>query len=198
APHLVRAAVRLMRGQRPKPTYIEVPLDVAVASAEVDEPQPTEDGTLRAAGAIDEIRRAAELLRNAKRPVVFAGGGVIAAEAGAVLRGVASQLGAPVIMTVHGRGAVSDEDALSLGDGWSRLDFFDAFLAEADACLAVGANFETVTDSSRGAKLPETLIHVDIDPTAIGRHRPATIGIVGDAQRVLERLAAELSPPAEK
>src|SRR5207244_2700723 len=83
--------------------------------------------------------------------------------------------------TVHGRGAVPDDDPLSLGDGWSRLDFFDAFLAQADVCLAVGANFETVTDSSRGAKLSDTLIHVDIDPPAIGRHRPATIAIIGYA-----------------
>jgi len=192
APELVRAAVRLMRGQRPQPTFIEVPLDVASARAEVPELQPTENGTPRAAGAAEAITRAADLLRNAKRPVVFAGGGVIAAEAGPVLRRFASQLGAPVIMTVHGRGAVSDEDALSLGDGWSRLDFFDAFLAQADACLAVGTNFETVTDFSRGQKLPEALVHVDIDPTAIGRHRPASVGIVGDARLVLERLRQEL------
>jgi acetolactate synthase-1/2/3 large subunit len=193
APELVRAAVRLMRGQRPQPTFIEVPLDVAAASCDVEELRPSEIGTPRAAGAAEQISRAADLLTKAKRPVIFAGGGVIAAEAGPVLRSVASQLGAPVIMSVHGRGAVSDEDALSLGDGWSRLDFFDAFLAQADACLAVGTNFETVSDFSRGAKLPAALVHVDIDPTAIGRHRPAAVGIVGDARLVLERLHLEFN-----
>src|SRR5260221_7793760 len=186
APELVRAAVPLMRGQRPQPTFNEVPLDVASARAEVAELRPSEDGTPRAAGAAEATTRATQLLKNAKRPIVFAGGGVIEAEAAPVLRDVARQLGAPVIMTVHGRGAVSDEDPLSLGDGWSRLDFFDSFLAQADACLAVGTNFESVTDFTRGAKLPEALVHVDIDPTAIGRHRPAAIGIVGDAKLVLE------------
>jgi thiamine pyrophosphate-dependent acetolactate synthase large subunit-like protein len=198
APTLVRDAMRLMRSQRPRPTFIEVPLDVAEARQEVADLAPSEAGPPRPQGDPQTIRRAIELLKQAKRPLVFAGGGVISAEAGPVLRAVAGQLGAPVIMTVHGRGAVPDDDSLSLGDGWSRLDFFDAFLAQADVCLAVGANFETVTDSSRGAKLPEMLIHVDIDPTAIGRHRPATIGIVGDAQRVLQQLATELGPPAEK
>jgi acetolactate synthase-1/2/3 large subunit len=192
APSLIRAAVRLMRGQRPQPAFVEVPLDVAAATEDVDPLPPTESGTSRPSGAPEQIRQAKELLSNARRPVIFAGGGVISAEAGPSLRSLADQLGAPVIMTVHGRGAVADDDPLSLGDGWSRLDFFDAFLAQADACLAIGTNFETVTDFSRGAKLPAQLVHVDIDPSAIGRHRPATVGIVGDARLVLDQLRREL------
>jgi thiamine pyrophosphate-dependent acetolactate synthase large subunit-like protein len=198
APALVRDAVRLMRSQRPRPTFIEVPLDVAEARQEVAESGPSEGGVPRPTGDSAAIKHAAEVLTHARRPVLFAGGGVISAEAGPTLRKVAGVLGAPVIMTVHGRGAVADDDPLSLGDGWSRLDFFDGFLAQADTCLAVGANFETVTDFSRGAKLPDTLVHVDIDPTAIGRHRPATIGIVGDAQLVLERLLVELGARSEQ
>ncbi|HEX8967993.1 MAG TPA: thiamine pyrophosphate-binding protein [Chloroflexota bacterium] len=194
APAMIRAAVRLMRGSRPRPTFIEVPLDVAAAVQDVTELEPQEVGPPRAGVETRLIRQAVELLHQARRPVVFAGGGVISAEASPVLRQVAQQLGAPVIMTVHGRGAVSDDDPLSVGDGWSKLDFFDDFLAQADVCLAVGANFETVTDSSRGARLPSTLIHVDIDPTAIGRHRPASLGLVGDARLVLDQILAELSP----
>jgi acetolactate synthase-1/2/3 large subunit len=187
-----------MRGQRPQPTFIEVPLDVAAATQDVDELPPTENGAPRTRGDPGPIRRAVELLKHARRPVVFAGGGVISAEAGPVLGQVANQLGAPVIMTVHGRGAVADDDRLSLGDGWSKLEFFDGFLAQADACLAVGTNFETVTDFSRGAKLPRALVHVDIDPTAIGRHRPPAVGIVGDARMVLDQIRFELGPAGER
>jgi thiamine pyrophosphate-dependent acetolactate synthase large subunit-like protein len=194
APAAVRSAVRLMRDQRPRPTFIEVPLDVAAATEDVAELPPTEEGVARTQAAPETIHRAVELLASAHRPIVLAGGGVISAETGPVLRQVAAQLGAPIIMTVHGRGAVSDEDVLSLGDGWSKLDFFDGFLSEADACLAVGTNFESVTDFSRGAKLPRTLVHVDIDPTAIGRHRSASVGIVGDARAVLDQLRLELGP----
>jgi thiamine pyrophosphate-dependent acetolactate synthase large subunit-like protein len=198
APALVRSLVQLMRDQRPQPTFIEVPLDVAADIQDVAELPPTENGTHRKQADPDALRRAIQLLRSARRPIVLAGGGVISAEAAPVLRQVAARLGAPVIMTVHGRGAISDEDPLSLGDGWSKLDFFDGFLSDADACLAVGTNFETVTDFSRGAKLPQVLVHVDIDPTAIGRHRLASVGIVGDAQAVLDQIRVELGPGAAR
>ena len=192
APALVHAAATLMRTQRPQPTFIEVPLDVASAEQDVTLATPTESGAPLARADADAVTRAAELLARARRPFVLSGGGVINAEAGPVVREVATRLGAPVVMTVHGRGAVSDDDPLSLGDGWSNLDFFDAFLAEADVCLAVGANFESVSDISRGTKLPHDLVQIDIDPTAIGRHRPATVGLVGDARAVLEQLASDL------
>ncbi|MCC6174486.1 MAG: thiamine pyrophosphate-binding protein [Chloroflexi bacterium] len=191
APQIIRDAVRLMRTSRPRPTFVEVPLDVAAAEAEV-EPLPPAEDFARPGGSIEAIARAADLLGAARRPLVIAGGGVIAADAGRVLRVVAERLGAPVIMTGHGRGAIPDDDPLSLGDGWGRLDFFDALLAEADATLVVGSSFEYVSDFSRGAKLPDPLVHVDIDPTAIDRHRHATLGIVGDARLVLERLLANL------
>lgn len=197
APAMVRAAMRLMRSQRPQPTFVEVPLDVAAAVEEVEELPPTEGMPPRPRGDRTAVRRSVELLRRSQRPLIFAGGGVISAEAGPALREVARLLGAPVIMTVHGRGTVADDDPLSLGGGWSNLDVFDRFLSQADACLAVGTNFETVTDASRGRKLPGALVHVDLDPTAIGRHRPAEVGIVGDALLVLEQMRAELSttPP---
>jgi thiamine pyrophosphate-dependent acetolactate synthase large subunit-like protein len=194
APEMVRRAVRLMRSGRPQPAYIEVPLDVASASEEVVELQPSEEAPRRPAGGAADIARAAVALKSAARPLVVAGGGVISSEAGHVLRQVAGRLGAPVLATVHGRGAVADDDPLSLGDGWSHHDFFDGFLSQADVCLAVGTNFETVTDFWRGARLPSNLIHVDIDPTAIGRHRPVSVGIVGDARLVLEQLLTELGP----
>jgi acetolactate synthase-1/2/3 large subunit len=95
-------------------------------------------------------------------------------------------------MTGHGRGALPDDDPLSLGDGWGRLTFFDDLFAQSDATLVVGASFDSVTDINRGANLPDPVIHVDLDPTAIGRHRPAAVGIVGDARLVLERLLGEL------
>lgn len=198
APRAVRSAMQLMRGGRPRPTLIEVPMDVASTLQEVEEPEPREDGAQRPAGDPSAIRAAAEILGAARRPIVIAGGGVIHAEAGPLVRAVAARLGAPVITTIHGRGAVPDDDPLSLGDGWGRLGFFDELFAEADACLVVGSAFESVTDFSRGARLPERLIHIDIDPSAIGRHRAAEVGIVGDASLVLERLRTELGPGTER
>lgn len=191
APQAIRDAVRLMRSSRARPTYVEVPLDVAGTEAEIEALPPAEDFP-RPAGSPEAIGRAADLLRSARRPLIFAGGGAIAADASRVLRAVAERLGAPVIMTGHGRGAIPDDDPLSLGDGWGRLTFFDDLFAQADASLVVGASFDYVTDALRGAKLPDPLIHIDLDPTAIGRHRATSVGIVGDARQVLEKLLTEL------
>jgi acetolactate synthase-1/2/3 large subunit len=191
APGAIREAVRLMRSSHPRPTYVEVPLDVAGAEEEVELLPPAEDFP-RPSGGRDEIARAAQLLGQARRPIVLAGGGVIAAEAGRALRAVAARLAAPVIMAGHGRGAIPDDDPISLGDGWGRLTYFEELFAEADASLVVGTSLDSVTDAARGAQLPEPLIQVDLDPVAIGRHRAATVGVVGDARLVLERLLDEL------
>jgi acetolactate synthase-1/2/3 large subunit len=191
APAAIREAVKLMRTGHPRPTYVEVPLDVAGAEAEVEMLPPVEDFP-RVSGDPDLIARAAEVLGKARRPVIMAGGGVISAEAGRALQRVAARLAAPVIMSGHGRGAVPDDDPFALGDGWGRLSYFDDLLREADATLVVGWSFDYVSVADRGALLPEPLVQIDVDPTAIGRHRTATVGVVGDARLILEKLATLL------
>ena len=168
-------------------------MDVLVGQEEVELLPPIEDHP-RPSGDPEAIRRAASLLDAARRPLIIAGGGVISAEAGSVLRQVAERLGAPVITTCHGKGAIPDDDPLALGDGWGRLDFFDELFTQADACLAVGTRFDVVTDFRQGGGLPEPLVHVDIDRNVINQLRKATVGIVGDARLVLERLRDELEP----
>jgi acetolactate synthase-1/2/3 large subunit len=191
APALIREAVELMRSAHPRPTFVEVPLDVAGAESEVEMLSQAED-VPRPAGSPESIARAAQVLGASKRPVILAGGGVIAAGAGAALHAVAARLASPVIMAGHGRGAIPDDDPFSLGDGWGRLTYFDELFAEADATLVVGWSLDYVTDAERAAKLPEPLVQVDLDPAAIGRHRAVRVGITGDARLVLERLGDAL------
>ncbi len=191
-PGAVREAIRLMRSTRPRPTFIEIPLDILGGDEEVEILPPAEDFP-RPSGDPEPIAQAAGLLDGARRPLVVAGGGVISAEAAAALRAVAERLGAPVVTTMHGKGAIPDDHPLAVGDGWGRLDFFNDLFAQADACLAVGTTFDYITDFRQGANLPDLLIQIDIDPAVIGRARPATLGIVGDARLVLERMAGTLS-----
>src|SRR4051794_24343207 len=191
APGAIREAVRLMRTGHPRPTYVEVPLDVAGAEAEVETLPPIEDYP-RSAGDPEVIARAAQVLGKARRPIILAGGGVISADASRALQQVAARLAAPVIMAGHGRGAVPDDDPFSLGDGWGRLSYLDDLLREADATLVVGWSLDYVSVADRGAKMPDPVVQIDIDPAAIGRHRAASVGIVGDARLILERLSAEL------
>jgi len=191
APKVVREAMRAMRCKRPRPAYIEVPLDVQLGEAEVNV-APREMFS-RPAGDPAAISLAATALRSAKRPFIYAGGGVESADATEALARVAERLGAPVVTSVYGRGAISDRHALALGDGWGRLDLYDDLLARADLVLVVGSRIDAVSDVNVGARFPARIVQIDIDPLMIGHRRPAEVGIVGDARLVLEAIADELS-----
>jgi len=189
-PKVIREAMRAMRCRRPRPAYIEMPLDVQSGEAEIA-PLAAEQYS-RAAGDPGAIARAAEALRSAKRPFIFAGGGVESAGATQALVGVAEALGAPVVTSVFGRGAFSDRHPLALGDGWGRLPLYDELLSQADLVLVVGSRIDVVSDWNLGARFPQRMVQIDIDPLVIGLRRPVEVGIVGDARLVLETLAAQL------
>lgn len=193
-PKVIREAMRAMRCGRPRPAYIEVPLDVQTGEADI---APLAHETYsRPACDFGCIDRAAEALMSAKRPFIFAGGGVESAGAGEHLVRVAELLGAPVVTSVFGRGAISDRHPLALGDGWGRLDLYDELLAQADLALVVGSRIDVVSDVNLGAKFPARMIQIDIDPLVIGQRRPVEVGIVGDAGSVLQALAAQLEGKA--
>lgn len=195
-PRVVREAMRAMRCGRPRPAYIEMPLDVQTGEAEVAALPPERYG--RPAGDPAEIDRAAAALRSARRPFVFAGGGVESAGATDALVRVAEALGAPVVTSVFGHGAISDRHPLALGDGWGRLDLYAEFLAQADLVLVVGSRIDVVSDASLGARFPARIVQVDIDPLVVGQRRPVEVGVVGDAALVLDALAARLEGGASR
>lgn len=190
-PGVVREAMRAMRCQRPRPAYIEIPLDVQSGEAEVGLLAP--ERFSRPAGDPASIARAAAALDSAKRPFIFAGGGVASAEGAQPLARMAELLGAPVVTSVFGRGTISDRHPLALGDGWGRLDVYEELLAQADLVLVVGSRIDVVSDVNLGARFPQRIVQVDIDPLVVGRRRPVEAGVVGDAATVLGALAAELA-----
>jgi len=189
-PKVVREAMRAMRSGRPRPAYIEMPLDVQSGEADVAILPP--ERYSRPAGDPASIARAAEALKSAKRPFIFAGGGVESSGASEVLARVAEQLGAPVVTSVFGRGAISDRHPLALGDGWGRLNLYDELLTQADLALVVGSRIDVVSDWSTGARFPQRMVQIDIDPRVVGQRRPVEVGIVGDAGLALDALLAQL------
>lgn len=189
-PAVVREAVRAMRCQRPRPAYIEMPLDVQNGEAEISLPPAARD--VRPAGHPDAIARAAAALRSAKRPFIYAGGGADNPEASSELVRVAELLGAPVVTSVFGRGAISDRHPLALGDGWGRFDLYDDMLEQADLALVVGSRIDVVSDVNAGARFPERIVQIDIDPLVVGQRRAVEVGIVGDASLALGALVDAL------
>jgi thiamine pyrophosphate-dependent acetolactate synthase large subunit-like protein len=190
-PGAVQRAMRSLRTGRPRPAHLEIPIDVLAATgeAEIAPPAPCERP------AIDprQVAAAAELLARARTPLIYAGGGVVAAGASAALMSLAERLGAPVVTTYTGKGAIPEDHPLSLGCGPWRRGLIADYLARADLLLAVGARLAQIETQDWTLPLPKTLVHLDIDPGVIGRHYPATLGVIGDAQRALEQINEALA-----
>jgi acetolactate synthase-1/2/3 large subunit len=182
-PGLVHRAFAEIRRGRVRPVEIEVPPDTLFAAAEVDLLTPAAL-PVRYAGDPELLERAAKLLAQAKRPLIWSGGGVLGSGAWDELRRLASFLQAPVVMTQNGKGAISDRDPLAQNLLGGR-----PLLAEADVVLAVGTRFLDPATAKWGLGPERTVIQLDIDPDEIGRNYPPTIGIEADARAGLAALA---------
>lgn len=191
-PEALVEAFALFASGRPRPVYIEIPLDVLAADASDLPPPQWRITPKRAAGSLE---RAAELLRGARRPVILVGGGAI--RAAARVRQLAERLDAPVVMTANARGSLPPEHPLAVAMS-PMLSPVRALVAEADVVLAVGTEFGP-TDYSIDLKAdfpnPAQLIRIDIDPQQLTRGATPLVGLCGDAEATLESLAAlDLGP----
>jgi acetolactate synthase-1/2/3 large subunit len=185
-PEVLARAFAVFRSSRPRPVHIEIPLDVIVADAD-HLPDVKIDPVLPAA-APAQVARAATALAHARRPLVLAGGGAIAAAA--PLRALAEALKAPVMLTINAKGLLPAGHPLLAGSIQS-LQAGRALAREADVVLAVGTelgetDYDTVFDG--GFALPGQLIRVDIDPAQLARNFTPAIAIAADAALALEAL----------
>jgi acetolactate synthase I/II/III large subunit len=173
-PTLVHEAVRSLRSGRPQPVGLEVPPDILQARADISLLDPVDrDEPLMPDP--DLVRRAAELLAGAERPVIYVGGGAVAGGVSDALRDVAERLEAPVVMSANGRGALDDRHRLALTGLAGR-----EALAEADLVLAVGTRF---LNGHHQIALPAgaRLIILNVEPRDLTDPRQPTLAILGDA-----------------
>jgi acetolactate synthase-1/2/3 large subunit len=174
---IFRVASSVMTG-RPQPGAVEIPVDFQYARGDFD--IPAVEGWPRMRPNRDALNRAAALLREAKRPVIWAGGGVITANAGDTLTRLAEALNAPVFTSVTGRGAIPEDHPLAMGP-LPQQPQFTPVIEGADVVLAAGTRFQGGATRNWTVKLPGKLIHLDADPGVIGRNYPADVAVVGDA-----------------
>ena len=199
-PLALRQSFATMLGGRPGPVNLDVPFNVFKEAADEDVVEPGEwrgGISSRSGGDPADIRRAVELLRSARRPLIYVGHGVALSEAGADLTTLAHRLSIPVIFSPNGFGTLDMTDPLALGF-IGRNGVFPANEAArtADVLLAVGVRFDDRSSSTwipgYSFNIPPTrLIHVDIDGEEIGRNYPVHLGIVGDARTVLRQMLTE-------
>jgi acetolactate synthase-1/2/3 large subunit len=191
-PYVLQRAFNVMLGGRPGPVHIDMPMDVQADDADVTMPEPAHHEAVgRPRPDAASVERAARLLVEARRPVLVAGGGVIAADASGELVALAEHLGAPVVTTWMGKGAIPEDhdlNAWSVGDTASTCG--NALARSADVLLAVGCRFTDWSASSYRRDVtfsipPTRLIHVDVDPYEIGKNYPCEVGLVADARAAL-------------
>ena len=189
-----RAAVELGNG-RPRPVQIEIPRDIQVTTMDwtavmADVPPAAKKPVC---AADEQIERAAQALQGSERPLIYAGGGVISGEASTILLRIAERLGAPVLTTGMGAGAIPGDHELSCGVAWIAGADIRPLFAASDALLAVGTRFNQGMTHDWSVKLPETTIRIDIDAEEIERNLPMQQKIVGDAQSCLAAIEAHLA-----
>lgn len=182
---LLREAMLRARSGRPRPTALELPTDVLS--------EPTE-GTIsshrrpaRPEPDPHHLERAIELIADARRPIIWAGGGVIASGAHEELAKLAEVLQAPVLTTNLGKGALPADHPLHLGYLVGQPSVRE-YLAGCDLLLAVGTRFTYLATDRWTLRLPERIVHCDIDPEVIGKNYEVSVGVVGDARAILEAL----------
>jgi acetolactate synthase-1/2/3 large subunit len=182
---------------RPGPVVIDIPKDVQFASAPYQGPNAPRTGHLyapRTKGDPARVREAVELIANAKRPLLYTGGGIINAgpRASVLLREFAALTGAPVTSTLMGLGAFPAADRAWLGlVGMHGLYEANNAMHDCDVMVCLGARFDDRVTGRLDAFSPGSKkIHVDIDPSSINKNVRVDVGIVGDAASVLEDLIA--------
>jgi acetolactate synthase-1/2/3 large subunit len=198
-PEHVRRAFAVATSGRPGPVLIDVPEDIAHGEHDFDASDFWVDpGTLKAQARRmrpdpADLTRAAALIAKAERPLVLAGGGVHISEAYAALQGLAEAHGIPVAHTMSGKGAIACAHPLSAGL-FGRYDrIANALIAASDCLIVIGCKLGEIA-TKRFALIPpgKPIIHIEIDPTEIGRTTRTDVALVGDARLTLEALAAEL------
>ena len=198
-PEHVRRAFAVATSGRPGPVLIDVPEDVAHGEHDFDVSDFWVDpGTLKAQARRmrpdpADLSRAAALVAKAERPLILAGGGIHISEAYASLQGLAEAYGIPVAHTMSGKGAIACTHPLSAGL-FGRYDrIANALIAASDCLIVVGCKLGEIA-TKRFALIPpgKPIIHIEIDPTEIGRTTRTDVALVGDARLTLEAFAAEL------
>ncbi|MEV5238541.1 glyoxylate carboligase [Streptomyces cinnamoneus] len=191
-PWIFREAFRTAREGRPGPVLIDVPVDVARREITYDAAIDARLPVRTVAPHPPRVEAALDLLLAAERPLVLAGGGVILSGAAAELRALVEYLRVPFQVTLMGKGAVEDDHELHLGTTGIQTSqrYANTSFLESDFVLAVGARFgdrHTGTDTAvyRGGR---TFVHVDVEPTQLGRVVEPDLGIVSDARLFLAAL----------
>lgn len=201
-PEIIKKAFLIASTGRPGPVLIDMPKDIQEKEGNIKFPKtvdlPGYKPTLK--GNPKQIKKAADMLLGAKRPMILAGGGVIIANAGRELMALAELLMTPVATSLMGKGAFPETHPLAVGMiGMHGRKAGNYAINDADVILAIGCRFSDRTTAVVSCFAPEAkIIHADIDPAEIGKNVRVNLPIVGDARYVLKDMLKLLKAKAKK
>ncbi len=193
-PQVMRDAFRIARSGRPGPVLVDIPRDVQEAQADLRLLPPDASEGRPPAPSRESLEKAAKLLRECRRPVIYAGGGVAMAGALEEFRGFVRATRIPVVHTLKGLGGVPFDEELFLGMlGMHGFKQSNIAVHQCDLLICVGARFDDratgkLSEFASGAKV----IHMDVDPSEVGKLRRADAGVVGDIRVALRELSFPL------
>jgi len=200
-PQAIHEAFYIAASGRPGPVLVDIPKDVFIGSANYAPVSTIHLPGYKFSheGHTGQIRRAAQMIWESQRPIVYAGGGIIAAGASELLRELVETIDSPAVCTLMGLGGLpSDHPNFISMPGMHGSYAANMAMTHADLIIGLGVRFDDRVTGRLDAFAPHArVIHVDIDPVEIGKNRVADLPIVGDVKRVLERLnkvVAELAP----
>ena len=191
-PSMIKSSFEIASSGRPGPVLIDVPKEVQEGElTKFDDSlieTPGYNPTVK--GNIKQIKKARDLIKQAKKPMILAGAGVIISNACCELKTLANTINAPVMTSLLGKGAFDETDDLALGMlGMHGRKVSNDYINESDLLIAIGVRFSDRTTGRLDSFVPDTkVIHIDIDPAEIGKNVDVDLPIVGDARNVLSSL----------
>ena len=200
-PRVMAEAFYIARSGRPGPVLVDIPLDISLNKIEWDPATYTKKVDLPSyrpttRGHEMQIRKAAEAIKEAKRPVLYVGGGAIAAGARDEVTELAERTNILLTTTLLGKGAIDETHKLSIGMlGMHGTAYANHAVNNCDLLIAVGARFDDrVTGKVDRFAKSAKIVHIDIDPAEIGKVRVPDVPIVGDVKAVLTELLKHVEP----
>ncbi len=191
APEAVHEAMKQLKTGRPRPVALEIPSDVLAHSSDVDLLEP--EVFPNQAPSRDDIDEALNILTQAERPIIWAGGGINLSNANEELTRLAEALNAAVIVTAEGKGAIAENHPNYVGPYYYSHGPGHRVVPQGDAILAIGTRLHFFNPVSWSFKPDQPIIHIDADPEELGRNWPEQLSICADAKLALQALLEGLS-----
>ncbi len=196
-PSIVKSSFKIASTGRPGPVLIDVPKNAQEGeiTSYRDDLISTPGYKPTIKGNIKQVRKAVELIKQAKNPIILVGGGLIISGASRELKELSNIINAPVMTTLMGKGAISEEDDNCLGMlGMHGREVSNSSVNKSDLLIGIGCRFSDRTTGKLDEFAPNSkVIHIDIDPAEIGKNVDVDVPIVGDAKNILGLMIKELS-----